>query len=1033
MKPLLLLLLAGACLAYTPITERSWVKFKNVPVPSYNSSLLHEAPDIIYAKEILIEERLNEVSKMIDKSLQDFHTNMKRYTTDLTKRMKRATAKRDYGFVRKPELRHQYGMLFNHHGQVISGLKNMDLFLSIDLPKIEDIAHVPPPFPDCDNWAAPHKSNKNHHVYFSAHGFGRDNHGPMTELNSNTSDYLAEAIHITVCNQYKNKYIKLIERIETIKRNITYKIEKVMPRLMPNENAVLYGKETLSDASRQKRAIPLGLIFSGVSAIGGLIMKGVNTWSNYKKSKAMTKAVEKLYEAQEIDHRRLTRLEGQTSLLAKTTKTAFQHIDYRLLHLDTKLNSTVTHMTEFFKRTETHFRFTWEALVSNRLAIQLLSSGSAMYDMVLRQYLHYYQNYDVTLDHFLTGLDALGTGRLTFQVLDPDELDRFLSAIRRQLREERSPFELAFNHTYQFYAEPMVMFTNTHDQLLVNVPILLRLATQKPLNLYSIDTVPMPFDTETLDGMNNEYTFINNSYPYMALNEHNYIPLTETQLRMCDKMGSIYYCQNSYVLRQRTQHTCESAIYYKMDAKTITNHCQAKFAANVEFTPKVLDAGETMVLFNLPRPWILLCGQEKQPTEIEFATYKVVDRKEFCECSLTAGSFQLDETLVKCTPEINSEADGRFKSYFAINKIIFDYLQAEKDVQLDSTVVQALSRLLDVKPEYDWTPLNWYVNPDLPDTVINKQPSSVIADLMGVMDHIITEGEEEAYQSEIQYRNAQSEFKRFLKSAEGWRKFEFISSILGLIALMALIIIAVFRSRIVESIILGSAVMDEYKFVNPSAPPACVKAFSLPPAYPDQIQFQPPTLPQNWGDKGAEGKQKLAAQMTAWITIILIIITLLAILYAIFKKCRYVSSLPRVCFPLYPFSTILRGTARTDIFVEIVNLASAEAMWAHFASVAVHPSQLRITGYPRAYDMHIIKLCCCRQLQVDWQNIILCDLDRNIIKLPALGKISIWSTNDLESIETNIPYQIRVYGRVLDLVIPLEIKDDVHITDHRLY
>ena len=123
-------------------------------------------------------------------------------------------------------------------------------------------------------------------------------------------------------------------------------------------------------------------------------------------------------------------------------------------------------------------------------------------------------------------------------MLDPDELDRFLSAIRRQLREERSPFELAFNHTYQFYAEPMVMFTNTHDQLLVNVPILLRLATQKPLNLYSIDTVPMPFDTETLDGMNNEYTFINNSYPYMALNEHNYIPLTETQLRMCDKMGS---------------------------------------------------------------------------------------------------------------------------------------------------------------------------------------------------------------------------------------------------------------------------------------------------------------------------------------------------------------------------------------------------------------------------------------------------------------------------------------------------------------
>ena len=137
--------------------------------------------------------------------------------------------------------------------------------------------------------------------------------------------------------------------------------------------------------------------------------------------------------------------------------------------------------------------------------------------------------------------------------------------------------------------------------------------------------------------------------------------------------------------------------------------------------------------------------------------------------------------------------------------------------------------------------------------------------------------------------------------------------------------------------------------------------------------------------------------------------------------------------PLVPIHTILRGTACTDIFIEVVNLASAKAIWAHFASVAVHPSQLRIIGYPHAYNMHIIKLCCCRQLQVDWQNIILCDLDRNIIKLPTLGKISLWSTNDLESIEANIPYQIWVYGRVLDLVIPLEVKDDVHITDHRLY
>ena len=78
-------------------------------------------------------------------------------------------------------------------------------------------------------------------------------------------------------------------------------------------------------------------------------------------------------------------------------------------------------------------------------------------------------------------------------------------------------------------------------------------------------------------------------------------------------------------------------------------------------------------------------------------------------------------------------------------------------MQSDSRIISA--RLLDGKLEYDWMPLNWYVNPDLPDNVINQQPSSVRADLMGVMEHIITEGEEEAYQSEIQYRKAQSKFK----------------------------------------------------------------------------------------------------------------------------------------------------------------------------------------------------------------------------------------------------------------------------------
>ena len=171
MKPLPVILLVVACQAYTPITDQSLVKFRKVKELTYGTIPLHGEPDIIHAMHILIEERISTLLMLVRKSIHDFQSQMKKYTADVTERVKQATkSTADYGFVRKPELQHQYRMLFNHHGRVISGLKNMDLFLSIDLPKVEDIAHVPPSFLECDNWATPHRTNRNQHVYYSSLG-----------------------------------------------------------------------------------------------------------------------------------------------------------------------------------------------------------------------------------------------------------------------------------------------------------------------------------------------------------------------------------------------------------------------------------------------------------------------------------------------------------------------------------------------------------------------------------------------------------------------------------------------------------------------------------------------------------------------------------------------------------------------------------------------------------------------------------------------------------------------------------------------
>ena len=104
MKLLLIILLAVACQAYMPIAEQSWVKFHKVKDPTYKTSPLHGEPNIIHAMDILIEERISTLSTMVRKSVRDFHAQMQKYMTELTERIKRTTAKADYGFVRKPEL-----------------------------------------------------------------------------------------------------------------------------------------------------------------------------------------------------------------------------------------------------------------------------------------------------------------------------------------------------------------------------------------------------------------------------------------------------------------------------------------------------------------------------------------------------------------------------------------------------------------------------------------------------------------------------------------------------------------------------------------------------------------------------------------------------------------------------------------------------------------------------------------------------------------------------------------------------------------
>ena len=52
MKIGVMFVLVVACVAYTPLKERSWLKFARVKQPTYNTVPIYEVPNIIEATHI---------------------------------------------------------------------------------------------------------------------------------------------------------------------------------------------------------------------------------------------------------------------------------------------------------------------------------------------------------------------------------------------------------------------------------------------------------------------------------------------------------------------------------------------------------------------------------------------------------------------------------------------------------------------------------------------------------------------------------------------------------------------------------------------------------------------------------------------------------------------------------------------------------------------------------------------------------------------------------------------------------------------
>ena len=76
-----------------------------------------------------------------------------------------------------------------------------------------------------------------------------------------------------------------------------------------------------------------------------------------------------------------------------------------------------------------------------------------------------------------------------------------MEAIADDMEDTVPDYEPVFTNIYQYYGNSLASFTNMIDDLLLQLPILIKLKVQVPMSLYSVETAPATLHTETYTGI----------------------------------------------------------------------------------------------------------------------------------------------------------------------------------------------------------------------------------------------------------------------------------------------------------------------------------------------------------------------------------------------------------------------------------------------------------------------------------------------------------------------------------------------------
>ena len=148
---------------------------------------------------------------------------------------------------------------------------------------------------------------------------------------------------------------------------------------------------------------------------------------------------------------------------------------------------------------------------------------------------------------------------------------------------------------------------------------------------------------------------------------------------MCKQIRHTYYCEELFLVKHKSKHSCESTIFYNLTSSVVYSVCQFNYYYNTTVNPSVLDGGSHILLANMLSPKRLFCSHDFHMAHpVPIFLYVLVNRSLLVNCHIELGLTYLLKSLGSCSPS------NRFTMYFTINSAFNHYMStfgfSSKDV-----------------------------------------------------------------------------------------------------------------------------------------------------------------------------------------------------------------------------------------------------------------------------------------------------------------------------------------------------------------